>query len=311
MMHQHGILFSFDNKGEQMMQLTGLTLLITGGSRGLGLEMAHACARAGAAGITLTAAPGSDETTEAMIAELTAAKQLVEEAGTPCLTLLSDVRISTQCQDAVDRHLERFGGLDALINNAGKAGRYAHGGQGDLPLHLQDPDGLIDIIQTNIAGPYLMVHAALEALLKSPQGRIINISKRTDSMHQKAWTPYGPSKAALDAATIAWAESLNETSVTVNSLSPGGAVNTKFGTGSLTGKGIDPATIGPISVWLVSKASAAYTGCRFVGDRWQHQIDPQAAAEGCRESAIFHRPNRSSALDKAWLPPVNPPTVSQ
>ena len=290
------------------MQLTGLTLLITGGSRGLGLEMALACARAGAAGITLTAAPGSDETTAAMIAELQAAQQVVEEAGTPCSTVLSDVRVPTQCQESVQHHLKRFGGLDALINNAGKAGRYAHGGQGDRPLHLQDPDGLIDIIQTNIAGPYLMVHAALEALLQSPRGRIINISKRTDSMHQKAWTPYGPSKAALDAATIAWAESLMDTAVTVNSLSPGGAVNTKFGTGTLTGKGIDPATIGPMTVFLVSADSQAYTGCRFVGDRWQPELAPAAAAEACRESAIFHAPNRATPLDRTWQPPINPAT---
>ncbi|MGA1206607.1 MAG: SDR family NAD(P)-dependent oxidoreductase [Litorivicinaceae bacterium] len=290
------------------MQLTGLTVLITGGSRGLGREMALACARAGAAGITLTAAPGSDESDTALNEELADTQRAVEAAGAPCLTILSDVRYAEDCHAAVSAHLERFGGLDALINNAGKAGRYAHGGQGSLPLHQQDPDGLIDIIQTNIAGPYLMVHAALEALLQSPQGRIINISKRTDSMHQKAWTPYGPSKAALEAATIAWAESLIETSVTVNALSPGGAVNTKFGTGTLTGKGIDPATIGPMTVFLVSADSQAYTGCRFVGDRWQPALAPAAAAEGCRESAIFHAPNRATPLEKAWLPPVNPAT---
>lgn len=289
-----------------MMQLNGHTLLITGGSRGLGREMALACAQAGASGITLTAAPGSDEAQAAIDAELLDTCRAVESVGTPCLVQISDVRDPAQCHAVVTAHCDRFGGLDALINNAGKAGRYAHGGQGSLPLHEHDAEGIIDIIQTNVAGPYLMVHAALGALLESRHGRIINISKRTDSMHQKAWTPYGPSKAALEAATIAWAESLMDSSVTVNSLSPGGAVNTKFGTGTMTGKGIDPATIGPMAVWLVSSASDSYSGCRFVADRWRMDLDPSAAAEGCREAAIFHAPNRSSPLDRAWQPPKNP-----
>ena len=130
---------------------------------------------------------------------------------------------------------------------------------------------------------------------------MINISKRTESMHRKAWTPYGPTKAALEAATIAWAESLSGTGVTVNTLSPGGAVNTKFGTGKISGQGIDPSTIRPMTVWLASDASDGFNGCRFVADRWDPELPSLEAAVRCQESQIFPRPERDTPLTKAWM----------
>tara|TARA_B100002019_G_scaffold262292_1_gene249608 strand:+ start:107 stop:469 length:363 start_codon:yes stop_codon:yes gene_type:complete len=120
-------------------------------------------------------------------------------------------------------------------------------------------------------------------------------------MHRKAWTPYGPTKAALEAATIAWAESLSGTGVTVNTLSPGGAVNTKFGTGKISGHGIDPETIRPMTIWLASDASDGFNGCRFVADRWDPSLASREAALGCQESQIFPRPERETPLKKAWM----------
>ena len=146
-----------------------------------------------------------------------------------------------------------------------------------------------------------MLHHALPHMKKLTRARVINISKRTESMHRKAWTPYGPTKAALEAATIAWAESLSGTGVTVNTLSPGGAVNTKFGTGKISGHGIDPSTIRPMTVWLASDASDGFNGCRFVADRWDPALPNLEAALGCQESQIFPRPERNTPLKKAWI----------
>ncbi|MBT4686838.1 MAG: SDR family oxidoreductase, partial [Rhodospirillaceae bacterium] len=152
----------------------------------------------------------------------------------------------------------------------------------------------------NVLGPYLMGWAASRPMLEAGWGRIINISKRTDSMHRKALTPYGPSKAALEAATIAWAESMFDTGVTVNTLSPGGLVNTKFAWGDIRGRGLDPTIIVPMAVWLASPSSDGITGCRYAADFWDDTLSPDEAAERCREQAIFPKPAHETPLTKTW-----------
>ena len=275
--------------------------LVTGASRGLGLEMAIAMGEAGLAGITITAAPGSDETSTQIDNELQAAISMIEQTGTKVNAKFSDVGRSDDCKNAIESHMKSFPSLDILVNNAGKAGRYAHRGDTKNDMSSHDPAGIAEIIETNLCGPYFMLHHALKYMRQAPVARIINISKRTESMHRKAWTPYGPTKAALEAATIAWAESLSDTKITVNTLSPGGAVNTKFGTGKISGHGIDPRTIRPITVWLASDQSEEFNGCRFVADRWDSTLCDKEAALSCQEPQIFPRPQRDTSLKRAWM----------
>jgi 3-oxoacyl-[acyl-carrier protein] reductase len=260
--------------------LDGKTVIITGGGRGLGREMAVAFAGAGAQGVTITGAPGGQGH-----------------------AVLADVASDADCARVVADTLDHFGGLNILINNAGKAGRYVHHGKGSMAISDGDPAGFREVIETNVLGPFLMAHAAAAHLVAAGWGRIINISKSVDSMHRSAITPYGPSKAALEAATIAWAEAMAETCVTVNSLSPGGAINTKFGTGEIPGRGLDPTVIVPMALWLASPASDGINGCRYVADRWDDSLPPDQAAEGCRECAVFPKPRRDTPLTKAWVPP--------
>ena len=133
-------------------------------------------------------------------------------------------------------------------------------------------------------------------------GRIINISKNVDAMHRPFNTPYGPSKAALEAATIAWAEDLWGTGVTVNSLGPGGAVDTRFGDGTVSGRGLPADVMSPCALWLASSLSDGVTGCRYTGNRWDATLAPDAAAEACREPQIFPVPERETKLALAWRP---------
>ena len=265
--------------------------------------MALAFAEAGASGITITAAPGSDETAADIQAELDETLAAIEGAGRKGLALLADVADSKDCLRAVAETVKTFGALHILINNAAKAGRYVHGGNGGIPIFEGDPDGFREVIDANVLGPFLMAHAATRHLMDAGWGRIINVSKSVDSMHKSAITPYGPSKAALDAATIAWAEALDGSGVTVNSLSPGGAVNTKFGTGAIPGRGLDPAVIVQMSLWLASPSSNGVNGCRYVAERWDDSLPPDEAAEACREPAIFPVPARRTPLTKAWAKP--------
>jgi NAD(P)-dependent dehydrogenase (short-subunit alcohol dehydrogenase family) len=285
-------------------QLGGKIALITGGARGLGREMALAFAEAGATGVAITAAPGSDETSDAIQTELNDTLGEIGARGCMGLALLGDVAVAEDCQRVVAETIEAFGALHILVNNAGKAGRYAHGGKGSMPIHEADPEGFRAVIDTNVLGPYLMAWAAARHLEEAGWGRIINISKRTQSMHRKAITPYGPSKAAMEAATIAWAEAMFGTGITVNSLSPGGAINTKFGSGEITGHGPEPSVIRNMAVWLASPASDGVSGCRYCADKWDETLPPDAAAERCRERAIFPLPSYDTPLDKAWVEPT-------
>lgn len=281
--------------------LAGKVALVTGGCRGMGREMAIAFARAGAAGVGVMAAPGSDETEADIKAEIDAVVAEIEAAGGKALGILGDVGKWADCRRAVDDTIAAFSGLDILVNNAGKSGRYVGtGGRRRIPFYEADTAGYCEVMETNVNGPFLMARAAAPHMIKAGWGRIINISKNVDAMHRALNSPYGPSKAALEAATLVWAEDLVGTGVTVNSLGPGGSVNTKFGSGHLPGAGMEPDVIVPPALWLASEASDGVTGCRYIAKHWDAALDPDQAAEGCREPAVFPVPERETPLDRAW-----------
>lgn len=287
--------------------LKGRVALITGGARGMGREMALAFARAGAAGVVITAAPGSDETAGAIRGELDEACAAIAAAGKAtggrALALVGDVGSWTDCRKVAAETIKAFGRLDILVNNAGKSGRYvAVGGKRRVPFFEADPEGYVEVNRTNIDGPFLMARACAPHMIAAGWGRIINISKSVDAMHRPYNTPYGPSKAALEAATIAWAEDLFGTGVTVNVLEPGGAVNTRFGDGRITGRGLPADVMVPCALWLASDASGDVTGCRYSGHLWDARLPPDEAAEACRTQQIFPVPGRETRLTLAWLP---------
>ena len=67
-----------------------------------------------------------------------------------------------------------------------------------------------------------MARAAMPHFLKAGKSRIVNISMNWQTMRRKGFTPYGPSKAALESASMIWAQDLAGTGITVNTLLPGG-----------------------------------------------------------------------------------------
>jgi 3-oxoacyl-[acyl-carrier protein] reductase len=106
----------------------------------------------------------------------------------------------------------------------------------------------------------------------------------TETMRRRGFSPYGPSKAALESATIIWAQDLAGSGVTVNALLPGGATATgmipkSFPDDSRAGL-LDPAIMVPPLLWLASTKSDGVTGKRFVAREWRADAPDAAAAAG-------------------------------
>jgi NAD(P)-dependent dehydrogenase (short-subunit alcohol dehydrogenase family) len=82
------------------------------------------------------------------------------------------------------------------------------------------------VIDTNVNGPFMTARCAVPFMLKAGWGRIVNVSVSQGTMRRRGFSPYGPSRAALESETIIWAQDLEGTGVTVNALLPGGATLT-------------------------------------------------------------------------------------
>jgi 3-oxoacyl-[acyl-carrier protein] reductase len=113
-------------------------------------------------------------------------------------------------------------------------------------------------------------------MLQRSWGRIINISINHETMERKGFTPYGPSKAALESMSMIWAQELMGTGITLNMLLPGGATNTGMIPESLPESRrrelIDPAVMGPPAVYLGSDEAGDVNGQRIVAKEWAKNL---------------------------------------
>ncbi len=283
-------------------ELKDKVIIVTGGGRGLGRAMALGFARSGAAGITITAANSPDQVQDV-------ANEIDHIAGEGrALPMVADVTSRADCERVVDETVDKFGAVHVLVNNAGKGQNFI--GDDRIPFWQADTDGWSAIVDTNINGPFLMAYSFVPHLRQQGWGRIINVSKSRDSMHRSLNSPYGPTKAALEAMTLAWAQDLLDSGVTVNSLAPGGSVDTDFILPAVRARAAETKKkyfaadiMVPAAIWLASEQSNGITGCRYTGSKWQEDLPSQEAAEAAREPAIFLPPKRDSVLAKPWTMP--------
>jgi NAD(P)-dependent dehydrogenase (short-subunit alcohol dehydrogenase family) len=255
--------------------------LVTGGGRGLGAAMALGLARAGYR-VVVTAAREPAEI-----------EALAAQAGRDqMLPLLADVTREDECDRVVAAALARFGSLDILVNNAGRGMKYVSETFMTEPTRFweTDPRTWRLVIDTNVNGPFFMARAAVRPMLDRRWGRIINISMSYETMQRAGFSPYGPSKAALESETIVWAQDLAGTGVTVNALLPGGPTLTGMIPAStperIKAALLAPDIMVPPLLWLASEASDGMTGKRLTANRWQAEGDHSAALE----SAGWTRP---------------------
>jgi 3-oxoacyl-[acyl-carrier protein] reductase len=267
-------------EAQMSLPLRDKIVLVTGGGRGLGRSMVLGLARAGARVIATSSRERRE--TERVAAEA------ADDAVVP---LIADVTDPRDCARAVGEALRRFGRLDVLINNAARGMKYVSESFLTEPTRFweADPETWRIVIDTNVNGPFLMAREAVPHMLKSGWGRIINTSIAFATMRRKGYSPYGPSKAALESETQIWAQELAGTGVTVNAVLPGGATLTGMIPDSYPEaerkRLLDPDIIIPVVAWLASDASQGLMGKRFDASKWRLDLAPDEAAKLCAKDA--------------------------
>jgi 3-oxoacyl-[acyl-carrier protein] reductase len=196
--------------------------------------------------------------------------------------------------------LEAFGRLDILVNNAGRGPNHVTNSPVTKSLKFWEADAerWDQVIRTNVVGTFLMARAAAPHMIAAKWGRIINVTTSLSTMQRKANSPYGVSKAAIEAETLIWAQDLDGTGVTMNSLIPGGAADTEFVSpptrqAALAGKTklLPPGVMIPPLLWLASPLSDGVTGARFVGKLWDASLRAEEAAARAREAPVLRQPD--------------------
>ena len=190
----------------ELFNLTGRVAIVTGGSRGIGVEMATALAESGAS-LMLCArrAEWLDETVEQFRANN------FNVIGQAC-----DVTKPDEVQSVVDATVKEFGKVDILINNAGTSwGAMPE----DMPLEKWQ-----QVIDVNLTGCFLFAQAAGREMLKHNSGSIINIASiagMTSSANGPFYSGYVASKAGLIGLTRELAASWGRRGIRVNAIAPG------------------------------------------------------------------------------------------
>lgn len=251
--------------------------IVTGAGRGLGRAMWLGLARAG----YRVVATAAREQTE--IADTAAASQAAL-GDDRIIPMVADVTNDNDVSRVVATALDRFGRIDVLVNNAGRGMKYVdrHFMTEPTKFWRVEPSTWRMIVDTNVNGPFLMARAVTPHLISAGWGRIVNISMNHATMRRAGFSPYGPTKAALESETVIWAADLQGTGVTVNALLPGGASMTGMIPDAFPAAAraslLDPAIMVPPVLWLASADSDGVTGRRFVAKNWRAD-DPLAAAK--------------------------------
>ena len=183
------------------MEMTGKTVLITGASRGIGAEAGRVFAAAGANVILL-----------ARSADAVAA--LAGEIGPQALALGADVSRYADMEAAVQTALDRFGGLDVLIGNAGVIEPIAH-------LAEADPEDWGRAIDINLKGVFHGMRAALPAMRQAGGGTVLTVSSGAAHNPLEGWSAYCASKAGAAMLTASLDKEERANGIRAMGLSPG------------------------------------------------------------------------------------------
>ena len=183
------------------LKLKDKVILVTGGAKGIGAAIVHACTAEGAVPVIV------DRDAEA-------GKQLrseLQNKGASCGLIAIDLSVPENCSASVEHTLKNFGRIDGLVNNAGRNDK--------VGLEHGNPDEYVASLNRNLVHYYSMAHYALPQL-KTSRGTIVNIGSKTAVTGQGSTSGYASSKGAIMALTREWAAELLPYGIRVNTVIP-------------------------------------------------------------------------------------------
>ena len=246
--------------------LAARTMIMSGGSRGIGLEIAK---RAAADGANVTLIAKTDTSHPRLPGTIHTAASELEEVGGTVLKFVGDVRIDEHVDQAVRQTIDRFGGIDIVVNNASAI---------DLSstdtISMKKYDLMQDI---NCRGSFLLAKLSLSALRKSAKrGRNPHILTLSPPLNlNPRWAgdmlAYTIAKYGMSLTTLGLAEELRKDEIAVNSLWPrtiiaSAAVKNVLGGDEMVANSRTPAIMADAAYMVLSSPAAEVTGNFFIDE---------------------------------------------
>ncbi|MGE0066490.1 MAG: SDR family NAD(P)-dependent oxidoreductase [Solirubrobacterales bacterium] len=246
--------------GGLRVELAGKVALVTGGSRGLGREIAAGLAACGADVVLASRDLPNCER---------AAAEIAAESDRRVLPVACNVSRWDEVESLAATAYEKFGQVDVLVNNAGMSPLYES--VGAISESLWDK-----VLAVNLKGPFRLAALVGERMAAGEGGSIINVSSAAASHPRPEVVPYAAAKAGLEAVTVALAHALGP-SVRVNAISPGTFFTdvskhwdmdafAQRAESFALGRGGEPAEIVGAALFLASDASSYVTGATIAVD---------------------------------------------
>lgn len=233
-----------------MQRLQEKIALVTGASRGLGRAVAAAFAAEGAS-LAICA-----RTEEALVSTAAA----LREQGARVLAITADISDRRDVERLVSLTLQEYGQIDVLVNNAGILG------PSPVPYLLDYPvDDLVEVLQVNTVGPFLVTQKVVGTMLQRGKGSVINVTSEAGAVGYAGWGAYGVSKFALEGLTETWAAEVDGTGVRINMVDPGemATLMHQLAVPDCDYELARPEDVTDLFVYLASDQSEAVNGQRF------------------------------------------------
>lgn len=245
-----------------MSAFEGKTVFITGASRGIGKAIG---VQLGQAGANIVIAAKTSEPHPKLPGTIYSAAEEIEKAGGKALPLVVDIRFEEQVKSAVEQTVERFGGIDILINNASAI---------QLTGTLETEMKRYDLMhQINTRGTYLVSKTCLPHLLNAENPHVLNMSPPL-SMDPKWFSPhvaYTMAKYGMSMCVLGMAEEFRKQGVAFNALWPRTAIQTAAVANVLGGKEAmkkcrTPQILSDAALIILKRDSKTCTGNFFIDE---------------------------------------------